>query len=224
MNYTTENPTMPSLKAAIDEAREGVQSLALDEERLFDDKVHALRASLEGEWRPFHPDPVVSKLSEAAGKLVLVEALSKDKAILVVGKMDEDKPWEFIDAREEDGRPRVGLQARFTVAQTISDTLKWVHESHHMESTRRETFPVAETTGNLVRVTLPTTPSTHNEFLYQRLQGFAGRSLHVGERAIHQAIADIQKDKTSDQLIALHAAASKAIGAIATLPAASEVA
>ena len=213
MHYTIENPSVPTLTEATATLRRGIQDILLNEERLFDDRVHAVRASLEDDWQPYHADRVIEKLEKAGGKLILTKVLSEDETntSLVLGVLRKDEPWKFIDATKEEGEPIVGLQANFVAAQYISDTRAYWHESCHYGSMRQDTFPTASGAKTTLHVALPTELPPHNELIYRRLLKFTSTSLYIGEWAIHKAIAELQKDKKPEEVAALHAAASIAI-------------
>lgn len=213
MDYTIENPRIPALAEATATLRSGIQETLLDEGRSFDDRIHAVRASLEDDWRPYHADPVLKTLEKATGNLILTKVLigNKTGTGLVLGVLDTEKPWEFIDTTAEDGEPNVGLQANFVAAQYISDTHEYWHESCHYGSMRKDTFPTVSGAKTQQQVVLPTELPSHNELLYRRLQRFTSTSLHIGEWAIHKTIAELQKDKNPEEIAALHAAASIAV-------------
>lgn len=221
--YRKEDPTHVEIGHAQSMLRLHIDNLVLDPEVSFYDKLYTLEATQRGNWQPYHHNRVAEALDEARARddVIFLSTVSQGRGFFdrrtdyYIGKLDDERPWDFVRAPLDKDPGRIDLQVRFKAARTISDTVSWLHESYGQASMRSETSPNVEQLKELaVNVGLPGDPGG-SEHLYGKVEAYSG-TLRIGAMAIHQAVQEMSK-KSDDRKAqaALQAAVSIAMYRIA---------
>lgn len=186
--------------------QEVIESLLLDNSIPFNDRLKALVATQGDDFRPDGAETIGRKLNWATKDgLVLMTAAD----MMVLGALDPDQPWNFIDVDSSGVAPILALEAHFAKAFRISDNGTWLHESFGQSSLREETKPDLKELPDRIDVKLPVFPRG-TEHLLTKIGSFAN-SLAVGVFNIHKEVTSTQSEKKPKEQAALHAAVSLAI-------------
>ncbi len=178
------DPTNLVVKSALDNYREEVASMVLDQYVPFYDRLQALFATQNENWERYRTEPTVERMQNAQKSIVLIGGM--------VGYLEPEKPWSFDCVEDEIDRitglevKEITLFANFLKVREIESIKSYEHRSYGQTSTRVDN-------GSYVRrVTLKNkllVRESQSEKLAEKIAEEAKR-IRIGDAEIHKSLGE----------------------------------